>query len=1356
MWLPITALSGASGGDTNLDFQVWDKASDCNTIRVVSPADGLEILPGNTRDPVSLIPDGPPGLIGVAVYNRNQAQPMAPTTQTVTVALPPGRGLAFDPEAVLDNVPRYRLTVWTPHDDVSVQYTAERPADSSAPQSLTFRDVALPGPGRSAGIWLPVGADPVATGGETALRYRIADAESDSTTVVIPDERSVDRPVVDRAEVSVVLQQDLEVSKDIVCAEVDGDYRFEMDVAALFYGPGTTPEEHGEARALVLGPGGTVSDVVYAQNTETSPTGWSEHRPFQHSSIGDDDVWQVLAATTWRDGAAGVLGFLHCDQGLLFTEQSMVDGSWSEPAYLLDPMGQYSVRIIYGRDGEPVLHTLGRSSGRVQLLIAFLHDDFQDGKPPYYSLEIDDIIDTRNDFGYDLVPLEQGLYAFVVVQDGVISTWMIRRESESGSPGFLDEEPVVSPEWDAGSVVSGFETGYDTDMARLLFLDGHGALWSCRYEYDPDTGLGIEYHNPERLHDGPLERIWHQPDLTEGRIVYIRGAHPDEAGAEMLWTLRALVPWGEGRPPAEWTLPLPANAELTEITLAAAAPSAYLCWDTSGHRLRLLQQDYTTGHWQQSRLRAPGDTAVDVTRYQVSATLVTAAGAPLPDYPVELSVAPKSPGCEVVLQGRTLWVTQSPTALRTDAAGTLTMTVEPDGLFCSDFLLEAKGIDPVTLRPTSDIRDYLAGIKDDLHPTNPDGALPLFDGDALKAIAPDADEEQVAQTAEAIHQLMLAVSGEGVGFAARLNSTDEGQSYISITNFHTRRDLSAATPPLPSSTSALQWSATDIWNAITENVLNVTEFVVDVADKAVNLVVNIKDEVIHIAGLAWEGLKELGRLVWAGLKWIGVQANKCLDWLRSMLDLDHMRNTWNAVQSAVPFGIAGLRSALDYYGTLGEEWFTEQEAVIQQAFETARQEMGDVRIEGPEPTDDVGDKERRLGDDAHANWMKNKLLSYPTPLPSFTVPESALERFAAAIEAEAGEIPDQTQDAFTALTPSFTSPEGYGGTLLASLLDNLEQLSLSALSVGSSVLTAVLELLTELVDEFERLINTELDLPWPLSQVWHWVASPGTPCTTLALVSLAPSFFATIGYKLTYGAGEQPFPDGTLIPDYGLRTTGNPAAGVVLGFFKIAGSAGVQSVFDALEVAAAWGTQGDPQPDPALGRLLGILELCWFAWEFGLTLAADYGSEDPWDQGLFAFALFSQILSSLTRIIKRCAVGIWDVHASVAETILGLIALGCGIYLITQAEESGDASRLAWAVVIGAIPDTFGFLTSVAGSMPPGVDASLILGGKIGCNFLCGITEGALIISGYSLRATPQYRANSTIDQKLMGFSSRT
>ncbi|MFF3070024.1 discoidin domain-containing protein [Kitasatospora sp. NPDC057904] len=1149
----------------------------------------------------------------------------------------------------------------------------------------------------------------------------------------------------ERVDVSVTLDQDLDFSEQVRCSPGSGNK------VAAFHGPGGQQEDSGEEmsdrRALVLGPGERISDIASVERAEGEVTGWRSVRPFTLAAEQDDRVFQLLVAETGRKNAARVLGFLNCyNRGLLFSQMSDADGGWTEPQHLFDPF--HSVRLAHGEQVGSVLHALRERADDqgLELVLAFLRDDFEDGRPRCSALDVSGLGIVSDD--YDLIPLLDGRCLLLAAADRTLKSWTIERDGPNSAPRLVEEEPFSSADWDVHSVMGGFETGYDTDAARLLYTDVDSALWTCTYEYDPESGSGLRFYGKELLNGGgesllngngnKVEAVFHQPDLDDGRAVYSLGTSADDAPGTQVWVSRHLVPSGEGRPPEEWTRPVPLRSGSIRMSVADTDHSSYFLWDGDGGNLRLHHQDFRTGLWQQSRVAVAGQDATEVARYRLAATVVDAAGAPVPDFPVALAVPADGPACEAVVQGRTRWVTGKAAPVWTDGLGKVTVSVAPEGLVAPEFRLEVPGLsDDVPLKPAEEVQQYLAGEKDDLNPTNPGGPLPRFDeqGSALKTLAPDLSDEQAAQAAQCIRYAMLGSDAPCEAFEVNLVRGTDG-TIVPVLTPHTldslneaRRAAGVAAPG--QAQSWLRRMAGDLWEGIASGVLVVRTFLVDTVNKVIDIVAAAGEEIIRLAGVAWNGILGLGRLAESVVAGIGVAVTAAVDWLKAVFDLDHVRNTQKALQEALTRSFASLQTAIAYYGRLGDEWFEEQEAEIRQSFAEAREKWGDKSVGEPEPTDEVGPGERGIGSDTHANWMAEKTESHRPETPLLRLPEDILREFAEKITEAVGDIAGGIVDAFDALADAFTSPEGFGALTVTALLDALEQIVTAAFRAGAATMRAVLSLLSYLVEQLDLYLKAPLYLPWPLDKVWTWAAGPGLSPSIGALVSLVAAFPATIGYKIAVGdPSRQPFPGGRLVaPARAGRqgALGSPESGIVLGVLQIA-DALVSSGCDAYEVKQTWLDPTDPGP----AMKVGLAELGYYMPQFGLLLAAEWGSEDAWDQGMLAFDLVTTALSLGSRTIKRCTVGALDWAASLAETIAGLVSCGCSVKLLLAAE-SDDATYLAWAGVVGAIPDIFGHLTSVAGSLP-GPKGGVVLAGKAGINVLSSVAEGALSISGYNAR----------------------
>ncbi|MEU7137349.1 SMP-30/gluconolactonase/LRE family protein [Streptomyces sp. NPDC046261] len=170
-WVAVKAAPDAPFGTTNVTFRLAGRTSPSTSVHVVVR---FSVSPGGPP-PVDLTRGGGIGYPGVRLHADEGAVP----SQTVRVALPPGKKLRFVAEHGSD----YQLTVLDAH-NVSTAYDGTLSPDG---QSLTFDnvDLALPAKGSASTAWVAVQADSGAPTGDTGLTFLVGPLNSPSTPVRI-------------------------------------------------------------------------------------------------------------------------------------------------------------------------------------------------------------------------------------------------------------------------------------------------------------------------------------------------------------------------------------------------------------------------------------------------------------------------------------------------------------------------------------------------------------------------------------------------------------------------------------------------------------------------------------------------------------------------------------------------------------------------------------------------------------------------------------------------------------------------------------------------------------------------------------------------------------------------------------------------------------------------------------------------------------------------------------------------------------------------------------------------------------------------------------------------------------------
>ncbi|WKK24193.1 hypothetical protein QZH56_00405 [Streptomyces olivoreticuli] len=1008
-------------------------------------------------------------------------------------------------------------------------------------------------------------------------------------------------------------------------------------------------------------------------------------------------------------------------QGGLFHSTLCADGeNWSDPTYWFFP--QIDPQIVWNDKGEAVLYSiLWEETPGQQLLLSFLDDEYVEGKPKYHLIDIKDIIsNTIVSDQISLIPLKDTFYALIVQSDGKLHAWTIDRGGADSAPRIINRQGVSSRDLDILSVHGGFQEVGETSAKVLTHASG--SLWVQKYEYDEDTGEGVEFSTFTVLVGNGVEpTVRYQESLAGGHIVYAngRGQEFPDAGWWMVQYRSSNHLFSGGVPLA--------TPEFTQVYPLGGEKSMFFACDSDGSGLRLEYQDEQTHFWTTTFVRFPGEVANLVDRYLVSLAVEDRDGAPVPNCQVTLAAPPDGHHCEIIHNDEVSDITHDGTTFTTDGLGMLHFTVPPDGLFAPELLASSFPIVEARIVVSAAVREYLAGEKDKFHLSNPEGPLERFDnqGEALVKQWPEISTDAARKNAPLI---MLAANPDSVaadGFMMQWHSSNDCEctlmSAAEILEAKERLVLSSAA-------DALWWNPDlgDVWRAIKHGVAEIESVIVDTADKLLHLGVRIGNSIHRYTDIAWNGVKELGHIIEDALyrtvstvEEYTAKLSDFITWLRAAFNLDHIRNTQKALTRALERYFESAQSAIAYYTqrledeaeegeTEIEEWFSKIKEEMEEVFSSVRDSHGDSPVGQPYPVEREVPHTAEMFTDSHTSWMLNKVKAHPPNPPGFDLSESDLEDLAAIPVEEARPYLESMGTKLKGLKEA----EGkFLESSISQFLDIIESSVLKAIDLGVDILKAVLKGISSILTKMQSSFEEPLHAPWPLGKIWEWVAGPGVPLNGANLTAMTLAFPCTIFYKVAVDDHTaQPFP-----PDPNTKASGPDQ--------RIPGMAyGILQVFPALftsytdwyEVSEQWKDPEEPIA-PSAVKILGQIELGAGAILAALLIMAEFGTTDAWEISDLAIAVLLVLLIVPIRFIKRFFQGPYDWIGGIAQSLLGLVAAALAIRSIAK---SPEGERL---IPIGSLlttaPDTFGCLTSIATDAGPELGV-YVLGGKVVADLL--------------------------------------
>lgn len=647
-------------------------------------------------------------------------------------------------------------------------------------------------------------------------------------------------------------------------------------------------------------------------------------------------------------------------------------------------------------------------------------------------------------------------------------------------------------------------------------------------------------------------------------------------GTDEQGTLSVLHQTGWGATGPTWAPGIPLDAGLA-LPAASNNPRDVAAIFAVGQdrALRFLSQDPVTSAWVSARAQRPNTAQpYHMTTYRMQVSVVDANGNPAAGLPLILSA---STAASVVVSGASHLVsTTARTALSTDARGTVTLVMPALSLHAPSLTLSGDGLaQPVVMTPDAGVHAYLAGSaglngKPALTSSSLTSTLQTATTSDGSPLAPAAagKPDLAGAAANGIMHSFGAVAGSAraaeladagiVGFALDLSDL----SNPSFTPFTSQADLEAHRAGLRASNLGLSWDdfanwAEDVWYGIEHAASAVMHWVVDLANKTVDLLTQIGDEIVKLVNVAIAGIREVISIVQSICNRIAAFIEKVIDWLKAFFSWRDIWDTKLAFEEALTNSVSFLGTFVDQQAEpLVSGFFAGLEQPIIEAFKAipANATFADpaggrpltlhagpgrattagpapVLLSGPQGSVSPGDF---TGDSQH-NWLLDKLTTYFGGGPSLTTTvdlSGPLGDLTSAFGDFGQQFVDSLGNLVTAVWNALTDPQGLSATPLHTVLDPLEQVILAMLRFADRVIEALLKLVKAALTGLEQFIETPLDeLPviGPLIGVIETILGiDPSQVTITGVFCLVAAIPVTLAYKLTHGADVSLFPGGKL------------------------------------------------------------------------------------------------------------------------------------------------------------------------------------------------------------------------------------
>ena len=497
-----------------------------------------------------------------------------------------------------------------------------------------------------------------------------------------------------------------------------------------------------------------------------------------------------------------------------------------------------------------------------------------------------------------------------------------------------------------GRVVFAWPRMQGDALNALMFLtvDANKALylWGLKTS-EPPVGQPFGFHEPILTVS--------QTIATAKNNVMSAAGHTDSTGCLHiytvdedlgLWVLHQdpTTPWNNDGT-ANWSRPIcldTAVGALVTDARPAHGPSLFVV-DGGDSTLRLYAQDPLTGMWSSGQTQAEMQAkpqAYETVRYRTEINLSDDNGISVPPgYPLTVSLAKGSSATQVEVGGKLYHL--SPTTeieVTTDPLGKLTVSALANaGLSAPTLVINAKDmLVPESVAMAGAIHTYLSG-RSTLNPTNPGGALKVFDADGSvlagatvngQPLAPavQQDRELAAAIAQAIrHTALLGLTEPAAnvtgGYALDLSGRSlglTGRSQPLFYTFQTNEELvltqakmdDALAPFAPQLTDGMGaiWDeigplAGDLWESIKNGASKIVQVVVDASHRIATFALQVGGMILRGVQLAIQGFEQAAHFVAGIFQAVEVGIHKVIDWLKAVFDFKAIWRTKMAFQEAL-------------------------------------------------------------------------------------------------------------------------------------------------------------------------------------------------------------------------------------------------------------------------------------------------------------------------------------------------------------------------------------------------------------------------------------------------------------------------
>lgn len=931
------------------------------------------------------------------------------------------------------------------------------------------------------------------------------------------------------------------LSQDIIVTDTIPVVSTSPNPVGVFTNPnagGITGNALTEALAIVQTGqnGSTAGQLTHVARDASTDAGWTTVTLF-----GGVSPTEVIAGTAFANtSGSGVYGFYQDSNGFNVTQLQSDGLTWSQPA-TISTETVANLRVAYSPAGALVAY--GNTSGGD----LFTATQAKIG----------------GDFAANITGMNQGLLS------GDFQLTLVDEQNWTAISN-VNGQPVVflgqlgATEFSSSDQVSTFGgtlaqtvLGYWSiaqNTLMFLLVDSDNALhvWS---QSSTTNGAAIR----QIPNSSVLKAVGHI-DLSGALSVYSLDANQN------LWVLHqsATNPWNfDGTPNWAPYIPLDTGIAGLAADLTPADTPSLFALDAADFSLRLHTQDPVTSLWQTGQVLQAGTSAFDVTRFRTEVSLFDANGIPLAETAVALAVQENNSAVTIWSGGRTYAVGTTPIALATDSTGKLTFSIlATEGISVSNLTLTLDGLpNPMPILPAGPVHTYLSG-QGTLNPTNPSGALPVFDAQGNTLTAATSDGQILAPAiggqpalAPVAAQSIQAIAQTGLG-TATTDAAGFSMSFRADGSHVFRRHATAAelaeqrkklfggsAASLDSIWSDIESWFGDLWEGIKNGVIQIVDALVTIADDVATFTLKIGDAIAQEVQIALQGIEHAAHFIAGVFQAVGAEIEKVVDWLKALFDFGAIWRTKMAFEQALTT-IPGYVQNLTTLGQMAaDQWFSKQKSAVDAYFSKIEAKFGGQsydQLPGWQPLGQPPNSQTTVAGNAtpadltgnvHHNWLQDKVSSYApaaSPLASDSSFEQAWSNFADALNNAATDFVAAVTDFKNGFSSLIEKPTSFGSVGLPELLAGVQKLIDTLLDLLDAVLDGLLAIINSAMAAFDTLLTTQLNLGF-LNTIWSWLAKEaGFPdddqLTAAALLALVGAFPSTVIYKLINGVNTEPFP----------------------------------------------------------------------------------------------------------------------------------------------------------------------------------------------------------------------------------------